>query len=165
MSVLSMASRSNPAIICPAPGVSEESRIIQHSLERFLAESRRPVSFAWRDLLLGEVGEIVQSCSTEGWDGYDAEPVSRESGLHARQLIGLLPDGIQAPNVVPEPTGDIGFEWFRGNEKHFTLSISGPAMVYAGIFGGSRKRYGEERFFGELPDEILDILTGYFSEA
>jgi len=165
MSVLSMAGRSNPAIICPAGGVSEESRMIRERLGKYLAERRRPISFAWRDLLLGEVGEIIRTCSNEGWVGSDAEPISRESGLRATHLIGLLPEGIQAPNIVPEPTGDIGLEWFRGNEKHFTLSITGPAMVYAGIFGGSRKKYGEERFFGELPDEIMDILTSYFSEA
>ena len=165
MSVLSVAGSTNPALICPAPGVSEESLIIQKCLERFLAERRMPVSFAWRDLLLGEIVEIVQSCSTEGWDGYDAAPVSPESGGRAEQLIGLLPEGIQAPNVVPEPTGDIGFEWFRGNGKHFTLGITGPAIVYAGIFGGSCKKYGEEHFIGELPEEVLAILTSYFSEA
>ena len=165
MSMLATAGRSNPAIICPAAGVSKESLMIMAILENISRERRIPASFAWRDLLLGDVSEIIQSCSNEGWDGYDAEPISRESGLRAEQLIRLLPDGIQAPNVIPEPTGDIGLEWFRGNEKHFTLSIAGPALVYAGIFGGSRKKYGEEQFFGDLPDEIMDILTSYFSEA
>ena len=165
MSILAAAGRSNPAIICPAAGVSEESRMIREIVERFSAERRKAVSFAWRDFLLGEVWEIMQTCSKQGWDGYDADPISPESGMRAEQLIGLLPEGIQAPSVIPEPTGDIALEWFRGNEKHFTLSITGPTLVYAGIFGGSDKSYGEKRFLRVLPPATLEILTSYFSEA
>lgn len=165
MSILAAAGRSNAAILCPAEGVSEEARIIQSILESMAHERRIPASFAWRDLLLGEVREIIQTCSNEGWDGYGAEPISREAGLRAAQLITLLPEGIQPPNVVPEPTGDIALEWLTGAEKHFTLSITGPTLVYAGIFGGSDKRYGEKRFLRDLPPATLEILTSYFSEA
>lgn len=165
MSMLATAGRSNPAIFCSAAGVSEDSRMIREILGKFLAERRRPVSFAWRDSLLDEVWTIRQTCLNEGWDGYEAEPVSRESAFCATQLINLLPEGIQIPSVVPEPTGDLSLEWLTEDQKHFTLGISGPTLVFAGIFGGSSKRYGEERFFRVLPQEILDILTDYFSQA
>ena len=165
MSILAAAGRSNQAIICPAVGVSAESRMIRNILERYSAERRRPISFAWRDSLFDEVRTIRQTCSNEGWDGYEAEPVSRESAFGATQLINLLPEGIQIPSVVPEPTGDLSLEWLTKDKKHFTLSISGTTIVFAGMFGGSSKRYGEERFLNVLPQQILDILTDYFSEA
>ena len=165
MSILAVEGRSNPAIICPAEGVSEESRMIRNILERYSAERRKAVSFAWRDALFEEVWTIRQTCSKEGWDGYDAEPVSHESAFCATQLINLLPEGIQIPSVVPEPTGDISLEWLKDHQKHFTLSVSGQTLVFTGIFGGSSKRYGEERFFRVLPQGALDILAGYFSEA
>ena len=165
MNILEATGTTNAAIFRPVEGVSEESLMIMAILERISDERRKVVSFAWRDSLLDEVEEIIRTCSNEGWDGYDAEPISRESGFRVAQLIELLPEGIQMPNVVAEPTGDIALEWLRGNEKHFTLSITGPQLVYAGIFGGSDKRYGEKRFLQELPSATLEILTSYFPEA
>lgn len=165
MSMFAAAGRSNAAIVCPAPGVSKEYHMIMKILESISDERRIPVSFAWRDLLLGEVREIIQDCSNEGWDGYNAEPISDESGFRAEQLVRLLPEGIQPPKVIPEPTGDIALEWSKGKDTHFTLGIGDGTLVYAGIFGGSRKKYGEEQFSQELPQETLGILTSYFSEA
>ena len=155
----------NPPVFWPAEGVSKESEIINSLANEISTERRRPASFAWRDLLFAELSEVMQTCADDGWDGYDAEPISQESASSAAQLIQLLPESIQIPSVVPEPSGDISLEWRTEDQKHFTLSIMGPALVYAGIFGGSSKDYGEERIFRALPRKILDILTSNFSEA
>jgi hypothetical protein len=146
-------------------GVSEESQRIRALVTSISSQQRILASFAWKDSLLDEISQASQSCKEQGWDGYDAEPISRESAIRAVQLMELLPNGIQTPNVVPEPGGDISFEWHADNQKDFTLGVCGQNLVYAGIFGGSSKEYGEERFSRVLPRTVLEILTGYFSEA
>jgi hypothetical protein len=146
-------------------GVSEESEKIKQLVREFNADQRRPASFAWRDLLAEEVSEILQNCSVEGWDGYDAEAVSQYSAESAVELLKNLPEGIQVPTVVPEPDGDIAFEWRTDDRRHLSLSITGPTLVYAGIFGGLSRQYGEERFIGGIPRKILELLVRYFPMA
>lgn len=148
----------------PMEGVSPDSDNIRSIFEEILDERRRPVSFAWRDILRDEVAEIVQDCAGRGWDGYDAEPLSPESVVSTGRLIELLPEGVKIPSVVPEPTGDIVLEWRTGDQKYFTMSISGQILTYAGVFGGLSK-YGEERIFRALPGEVLGFLASYFPEV
>lgn len=149
----------------PEIGLSDESKQIRSGLLKILAEVRQPISFSWREMLKDELDEIVQECSEGGWDGYDAEPVSSESAAVAQQLIDVLPEHIDVPNVVPEPSGEIALEWQSGGQKYFSVTVSGTVLVYAGIFGGFCKKYGEEQFFGALPTTVLQILSQYFSEA
>jgi len=146
-------------------GVSAESQEIRSMVSRIASQQRILASFGWRDSLLDEVSHISQNCERQGWDGYDAEPISNESAIRAAQLIELLPNSIQTPDVVPEPSGDISLEWHVADQKNFSLGVSGQSLVYAGIFGGSSKSYGEERFSRDLPSTVLEILTSYFPQV
>ena len=144
-------------------GVSRESEEIR--LERtkeYRPDRQAPASFAWRDLLIEEIADILQSCSVRAWDGYDAEPVSDSSVHSAVELIRNLPEGMQKPTVVPEPDGDIAFEWRTNDNRLFSLSVTGPTLVYAGRFGSSSRQNGEEPFFGIIPRTILEILARHF---
>ncbi len=165
MSTAVQASAIDPSVFWPPVGVSEESEKIKELVREYKADQRRPASFAWRDLLVQEVSEVLQSCSVQGWDGYEAEAVSPYSAESAIELLKSLPEGIQAPTVVPEPDGDIAFEWRTDDRGHFSLSVTGPTLVYAGIFGGSSRQYGEERFTGGIPRKILELLIRYFPMA
>jgi len=159
------AATLDPAAFLPLEGVSEESEKIKALVKTYRAERRKPASFAWRDSLRDVVSELFRTCTDQGWDGYDAEPISMESANGALTVLDVLPEGIQAPDVVPEPTGDIALEWHTEDHKHFSLSVTGPTLVYAGIFGGASKHYGEEQFFRVIPRTILGILLRYFPEA
>jgi hypothetical protein len=165
MSVRLATAGSGQTFSWPEIGFSDESKHIRSRLLKILAEVRQPISFSWRETLQDELDEIVQDCSKAGWDGYDAEPVSVESVAVAQELIDALPEHIEVPNVVPEPSGEIALEWRSGDQKYFSVTVSGTVLVYAGIFGGFCKKYGEERFFGALPTTVLQILSQYFSEA
>lgn len=165
MSVRFATAATNQTFSCLELGWSDESQYINFRLWKISAETRRPISLAWREDLLDDLDEILQSCSRAGWDGYDAEPVSLESVVSVHQVINALPDHINVPSVVPEPDGEIALEWRNGDQKYFSVSVSARRLAYAGIFGGVSKKYGEERFFGTIPAAIVDILTRYFSEA
>ena len=159
-----VAPMNSPIMWC-VEGVSEESQEIRALISSIASQQRILASFRWRDSLLDEISQISQSCEKQGWDGYDAEPISSESAMRAAQLIKLLPNSIQAPSVVPEPSGTISLEWRTDDQKDFSLGVSGQNLVYAGIFGGSSKAYGQERFSRDLPSTVLEILTSYFSQV
>jgi len=145
----------------PAGISSESKKIDRERAKEYKPDRQTPASFAWRDLLVEEIADILQSCSTRAWDGDDAEPVSPFSAHSAVELVRNVPEGIQTPTVVPEPDGDIALEWRTEGNRLFSLSVTGPTLVYAGRFGGSRQ-YGEESFFGVIPRTIMEILTRYF---
>ena len=150
--------------ISSSVAISNEAVAIVREREREYEPARQaPASFAWRGSLLEQIAEVVDECSVPAWDGYDAEPVSLFSAGSASDLVRNLPAGIQMPAIVPEPDGAIALEWQTDDSRLFSLSVNGPAVTYAGRFGGSSRQYGEERFFGTLPRTILEILTRYFS--
>ena len=78
-----------PVARMPAPvmwtveGVSEESQRIRALVTSISSQQRILASFAWKDSLLDEISQASQSCKEQGWDGYDAEPISRESAIRA----------------------------------------------------------------------------------
>ncbi|MGA2984330.1 MAG: hypothetical protein ABSG32_10960 [Terriglobia bacterium] len=146
-------------------GVSEESRQISRLLASISFQQRTLASSLWKDSLIEEISQVSQTCNEQGWDGYNAEPLSSLSAIRATELLELLPNDIQIPNVVPDPGGDISFEWHAGSQNDFTLGVTGQSLVYAGIFGGSSETYGEERFSRVLPLAVLGILRRYFSEV
>ena len=143
-------------------GVSKESQQIKEFVQEYKANRQKPASFAWRDSLVEDVTEILHTCSVRGWDGYDAEPASPDSAIGMIELLMNLPEGIQPPDAVPEPNGNVALEWRADDHRVFSLIVTGTTIVYAGRFGGSSRKYGEERFFGVIPQTILEILIRYF---
>jgi hypothetical protein len=153
-------------MVCPVEaGLSEESKEIRALMDRMRFESRWPISFSWREFLQEEIKSILAMYSKAHWDGYDAGPVSTTSAIGAAMVLNALPDHILRPSMVPEPDGEIALEWRTDRGTDFSLSVSGTTLSYAGVFGGSSRKYGVEQFFGVLPPAILRILADYFSQA
>jgi len=160
------ASTIDPSMFWLPVGFSDESEeTARERAKEYRADRQTPASFAWRDLIIEEVADILETCSDQGWDGYDGEPVSPLSAHSAAELVRNLPEGIQTPTVVPEPDGDIALEWRTEDNRLFSLSVTGPTLIYAGRFGGASRQHGEEPFFGTIPRTILQILTQHFPAA
>ena len=101
---------------------------------------------------------LAQETAAAGWDGYGAEPVSRDALAFARRLAQMLPFGLPAPDVSVDPDGEISFDWDGGAGRHLSCSV-GPTgiMRYAGIVGES-EAYGTEPWRDGIPDAILRLL-------
>ena len=109
----------------------------------------RPIDEAAESLL-----ELYKDCSEPNWDGYGANPVSKDSISEALEFIQLLPSSFPIPQILAEPSGEIGLEWYKDKKMIFAISFNGNGMItYAGIFG-SKKIHGEE-YFGD------SIITHY----
>lgn len=95
---------------------------------------------------------------TEDCDGYGAKPVSIDSVNEARKFISQLPSFFPKPEVVAEPSGELGLEWYKEKNKIFALSFNGRTMIaYAGIFWNN-KTHGIEYFEDSIQSTIIDSL-------
>ena len=60
--------------------------------------------------LLKQIEDVWQSCSTPGWDGYGAEPVTPAIAEQACAFAGTFPTVLSVPTVGVESDGQITFE-------------------------------------------------------
>ena len=111
-----------------------------------------------------DIYNLYKECSEENWDGYGAEPISIGAYLEAVKLAELLPSSSPVPEVVPEPNGEIAFEWYRGKRFVFVVSVGGNNVInYAGLFGSSTRAYGSEYFGDKLPSSVIGNIQRLFS--
>ena len=106
--------------------------------------------------LIQELREIFSECSIENWDGYGALPIQEQAVLEAERFIAVMPAFMSDLEIVPEPGGDIGFQWSFGENRILTVSFAGTNIItYAAILGSSeRTKCGKEKFNDSIPQEI-----------
>lgn len=107
--------------------------------------------------LIQELHEVFNECSIENWDGYGALPIQEKALLEAERFITVIPAFMPDPEIVPEPSGDIGLQWSFGENRILTVSFEGRDIItYAAILGSSeRTKCGKEKFNNSIPQVIL----------
>lgn len=107
---------------------------------------------------------IFQECSQENWDGYDAAPISKKTYFEAKKFIEMLRSlPFPLPEILPEPDGQIGFEWYKEKNNSFTVSLTEKNLIYyAGLFGENSETCGKEKFNDSIPKVISDNLSRLF---
>lgn len=108
-----------------------------------------------------ELVDIYKECSVDDWDSYGALPLKEAAFFEAKKFISDMPSWLPIPEVVPEPSGDIGFQWDFGKDKVLVASLSGEnIVVYASILGAAeRRRNGSDLFNDTIPNEIINGLV------
>jgi len=142
----------------------ENSRFNQH-FEDIYDEQKVSISIYHKILLekkLKELNGIYRECSSPNWDGYNANPISIDTLNQAKGIIRLLSYDylyLSVPEIVPEPDGDIAFEWEDNDDETFVFSVNENRTInYAGIFGPNTI-HGQERFVDTLPPAIVYNLN------
>ena len=80
--------------------------------------------------LLNELEELSFEYSTPNGDN-NWKPLNKVSYEYSKLFLELMPNNLMLPDLVPEPTGYIGFEWTTIN-KNFILSIDeNKKLIYA----------------------------------
>jgi hypothetical protein len=88
------------------------------------------------------------------WDGYDADPITRETVDAARAFLGLLPYGFSTPAIAPGGDGAIGFEWLRDQGPFRKLFIDiGPGRTWRAYWRLS------SGITGKIPQQSIDAKT------
>jgi hypothetical protein len=146
----------------PSAAVSAEADMLHAFTKREFREFYNPPVSLTEVLseTIKSMIDVYDETSLPNWDGYDAKEVTFPSLYEAWKFIQLMPSTIPAPEVVPEPSGAIAFEWKKG-PNHFVVSFQGVAeIMYAGIFGVNR-HHGVESFKDSLPRSIMENLQAF----
>ena len=115
------------------------------------------------NLLINEIKELLSECSEKGWDGYSAEPLSITAYAGALRFLQMWPPSFPTPEVVPEPDGSIGLEWYKSRGNVFIISFDGSSsLAYAGIISGTNKTRGTEVFADSIPETIQNAVARLF---
>ncbi len=142
-------------------GVSDESKLVRKMYRNAISHFFEPISEAQRVVeTLHALNEVYEGCHEEGWDGYDAKPVTEDTIVEAARLVLLLPLSVPAPTVSPEPTGEIALEWYKDRQHVFAASVGGKSIItYAGLFGPDNRSYGAEHLGDSLPSPIVENIN------
>jgi hypothetical protein len=131
--------------------------------DNWMVEWRKPATLGYLGEVLLSVDELCRECSQEGWDGYDAVPISEEACDEAKKFIKSLPVNFPMPKIVPEPGGEIGLEWTTGRSQVFVASVRGKnEIIYAGLFG-TNKTHGSEYFGGFAPAIVIQNVNRLYA--
>ena len=108
--------------------------------------------------------DIYERCSEVGWDGYESMPIRREVYKEANKVLSMLPVlSLPMPEILPEPDGGLGIEWYKDKGFSFTISVCGKSIItYAGLFGENSETHGTEPLSSSIPEVILDHLRRLF---
>ncbi len=110
--------------------------------------------------LYQEIYRIYHEYSEPDWDGCDALSVSESTFSKAQKFAQLLPDGVPLPDVMPEPTGEIAFEWYQDGTHLLVISIGDDDVLsYAGLFGIHCQTHGTERLTQHIPQSLLNHIS------
>lgn len=133
--------------------------LVDGMLKRAFVHYEQPITLNPRERALQSLKDIFDSHRQQGWDGYDALPISEDAYLEACRLIQLLPSDIVVPEFSADPRGAISFEWYRGPGWVFTLTAKGTGIVvYAGLMGEDNRAYGTQKFRESIPKIILQHI-------
>jgi len=105
-----------------------------------------------------QLRNVFNECSSEGWDGYNALLIQLETYKNAFRFLQNLPSNLPFPDIGAEPDGHITFEWYRRQNRVISISISPESDLFYAALIGSKRRYGSEPFFSEVPTEIVNII-------
>lgn len=105
-----------------------------------------------------ELADILQECSKEDWDGYNAKPIDRASVNHVWHFLEKLPAGISYPELCAEPNGDLTMVWLKRG-YHLIIGIDNAGQI---AWGGTSPKgghmYGDAIFDSDIPEELVDLL-------
>jgi hypothetical protein len=146
-------------------GCSETYGRLEKKVLEAIDDATRPVSLGWIRLLSDRAKTLGDECSRKGWDGYEANPISSEAVSRALLLIELLPEGIEMPDLVPDPVGEISFEWSDRHDRILSVTPRKGTLAYAAILGHDHTQYGKAPVRNSWPAEVQSILTQHFSHA
>ncbi len=117
----------------------------------------------WSNAALESLDKVYAETQDKDWDGYGAEPVSHKAFIEAQKLLRMIPPSFPMPEVLVEPDGEIGFEWYRDKDHVFVISLGGEnTITYAGLFGRNNKTHGTESFTDKLPQSVLENIRRVF---
>ena len=137
-----------------ATGVSDIFLEISENINSFLDHIKTLITLNREENILQQIQIIINENSEKGWDGYDACPISIKSAQNTYEFLNCLPYSLPFPELLPEPSGEIGMLWeINGNKLAISIDKNNE-ISFAGIHSDGTEIYGKVPFNRRLPKEI-----------
>ena len=146
------------------PAIGTDADNIKEQFEEIVYNNEKSISFGHHKAneVVQELNNIYEDCGQPDWDGYGAKPIDIETYHESLRFIDYLPKDIPCPELTPEPDGEVSFEWFKNNQRIFSVSIGrNGELSYAGLYG-IIKAHGTEFLGDELPKTIIENIRRVF---
>jgi hypothetical protein len=138
-------------------GVSEDSQ--QAAQVRVSMPNSSAVSVSGAQVrLFRDVVNARAQAEHDDWDGEGAAAVTVAAVGHAIQLSQALAGALPIPDVSPEPSAGISFEWYRDIRHVAVLTVDGEFIRWAALIGDAAPISGSEPFTKTIPSEALDAI-------
>jgi hypothetical protein len=124
-----------------------------------------PFSLNWKQIVMNEILDVRVTRTQDGWDGYDAVPISQEAAIRALTLIDLAPDSLPHPEIAPSADGEIAFEWRIGCERIMTVIAYPEEIIFSATLSPADRENGRKPHGRSWPPRVLEILSDYFLHA
>ena len=103
--------------------------------------------------------ELEPRYHERNWDGEGADPIPNAAVKEARTFLQKLPPSLPWPEVITEPDGYLGLEWYANKRLLYVVSFNGQgALSCSGLFGPS-KTYGTWYMDEGIPGQILSDIA------
>ena len=141
-------------------GASETAKFVAEQLYESKESLCEPdyycsmVKGLWSDLQ-----DLQLETAQANWDGYDAEPVRRETFDQALKFLESLPNATEPPTLGAEPDGHLTLEWHRSSDRTLSVSVSPEGMLHYASLIGPNRVYGTEVFYVDTPKEVLGLIN------
>jgi hypothetical protein len=120
-------------------------------------------SLDWAPAVTGALAGIRAECGRANWDGEGATPVAEATlDLTLRfldLLYALVPRALPAPEITPEPDGDVDVSWYVDSTRMLNVSV-GPTgrLAFAAQLGPLGSRHGTVRLDVVVRERRLDAI-------
>ncbi len=106
-----------------------------------------------------KLDEVFEECSSAGWDGANAKPISVETLQNAKAFLKSFPLGMEPPDVGAEPDGDITLEWYKSSDRVISISINPGGWLYFAAIIGAKKRHGVDFALCDVSEDLLGLIS------
>lgn len=104
--------------------------------------------------------QIGKDYGVANWGGEGELPVDPKAIDNAINFLSLLPSKFQNPDVIPESSGAVAFEWRYGPFRSVIVSFMGtPRIEYSVLLSRSSASFGHCPFYGLIPLDVVRHLN------
>ena len=144
-------------------GRSETARTIDSKLSEVAGQQAKTACVQlgkYRTLRL--LRDVETNCSVPNWGGFQEDAVSAETLNEAEKLLDVLPTSFGSPDVTPEPSGAVSFDWRFSPKRVFLLTVQGRSTIeYVGLKGHGTELHGRCVFAGDLPAFLFRLMIDF----
>jgi hypothetical protein len=128
---------------------SEAARFVDSVIKEGLQHFAKPKV----ESLVSDIEQLVKESQQSGHG--ETSSIDLETAARAIEFAYLLPWSLPAPEIAPDPDGEIMFDWIGPSRKMFSVSVNRVGRIaYAGRFGERSKVHGIEQLSDICPQEI-----------